>query len=122
VGRSKFETVDEYVAAMDPAIQPRLNEIRDLIKSVAPGVEERISYNIPGFRLNGRYLIYINAAKSHIGLYPATEVMRNHFGDRLEPLITGKATISLKNAQPLPLDLIRDIVAFQIAAIGKKAK
>ncbi len=117
---AKFNTVDEYLASIDPAALPRMTELRELIKSVAPGVEERISYNIPGYRLNGHYLIYLNAAKAHIGLYPATERMRAHFGDRLEPLISGKATIALKNDRPLPLALVREIVEFQMAETGKK--
>ena len=120
--REKFESVEQYISEMDPAIQPRLNELRETISAAAPGVEERISYNIPGYRLNNRYLIYMSAAKSHIGLYPATEVMRKHFGERLESLITGKATISLKNSQPLPLDLVREIVEFQVAESVKKMK
>jgi len=120
--REKFESVEQYVSEMDPAVQPRLNEIRELIKATAPGVEERISYNILGYRLNGRYLIYLNGAKSHIGLYPALDAMRAHFGERLESLITGKATISLKNDEPLPLDLIREIIEFQVAESVRKAK
>jgi uncharacterized protein YdhG (YjbR/CyaY superfamily) len=122
MAREKFETVEQYVSEMDPAIQPRLNELRETIKAAAPGAEERISYNIPAYRLNSRYLIYMSAAKSHIGLYPATEVMRKHFGERLESLISGKATISLKNSQPLPLDLVREIVMFQIAESARKTK
>jgi uncharacterized protein YdhG (YjbR/CyaY superfamily) len=117
--REKFQSVEQYVEEMDPEIQPRINELRDLIKATAPGVEERISYNIPGYRLNGHYLIYLSAARAHIGLYPATETMKTHFGARLEPYLSGKATIKLKNSDPLPIDFIREIVEFKMSEIAK---
>ena len=111
----KFETVDEYVAAQSPETGARLNEIRALIAETVPDCEERISYNIPGYRYQGHYLIYCSAARAHIGMYPATDEMRAHFGERLRPLLSGKATIQLKNSDPLPVDLIRDILLYQVA-------
>ena len=39
----KPQNIDEYIAAQDEALQPRLQEIRNLIHEAIPDAEERIS-------------------------------------------------------------------------------
>ena len=71
----------------------------------APGTEERISYGIPTFALDGRYLIYFAGWKQHVSVYPIPET-----DDVLEraiaPYRTGKGTLRFPLDQPIPYDLI----------------
>lgn len=60
--KPEFSTVDEYIQACDPAVQPLLNELRAFIHQHAPGATEKISYSMPCFYLNGN-LVYFAAAK-----------------------------------------------------------
>ncbi|MBI1345640.1 DUF1801 domain-containing protein [bacterium] len=63
------ETIDDYIAGCDPAVQPILQKIRELIHEIAPEAEERISYRMPAFFQDG-VLMYFAAFKEHIGIYP----------------------------------------------------
>lgn len=60
---------DDYVAAFPPAVRTILRKVRGTIRTAAPAAEERISYRMPAFFLDGA-LVYFAAFKGHIGLYP----------------------------------------------------
>ena len=62
-------TIDEYIATFPPDIQAILRKIRATIAKAVPKAQERISYRIPAFALNGD-VVYFAAFKKHIGLYP----------------------------------------------------
>ncbi len=68
----KSKTFEEYKKDYPPEIQRRLQEIRQVIKSVVPEAKERISYNMPSFWFHGN-LVYYGAFKSPIGFYPQVE-------------------------------------------------
>lgn len=106
------QTIDEYIANFPQDVQQILHQIRATIHQVAPHIQEKISYQIPTFTLHGN-LIYFAAFKNHISIYPAprgAEVFKN----RLAAYKGGKGTIQLPLNQPIPFDLIREIVQFRI--------
>ena len=106
----KVETVEEYIRAQDEALQPRLREVREILRSAIPQAEERISWSMPTY-WKGRNLIHFAASKKHLGLYPggeATEV----FAEKLRDFDVSKGTIRLPWIDPLPEDLIREIAAW----------
>jgi len=47
------ETVDGYIAAARPDVRPMLEAIRATIRKVVSKAEERISYKMPAFFLDG---------------------------------------------------------------------
>lgn len=67
--RQHFETTEEYIDIFPKETQTILEEIRKLVKKMVPEATEKISYNIPSFQLDGKYLIYYAAYKRHIGVY-----------------------------------------------------
>src|SRR5262245_66377868 len=68
-GRPAPTTIDEYIAAFPRDVQSILRRIRSTIREAAPKAEEKISYKIPAFALDGD-LIYFAAFKKHIGIFP----------------------------------------------------
>src|SRR5437870_2058334 len=77
------QTIDEYLAPVPPHQRAALNRLRAQILKAAPGAEEVISYGMPGFRLNGRMLVWMGAAASHCAFYPGGLV--GEFAGELEP-------------------------------------
>lgn len=63
------QSIDEYIAGFPPDIRAILEKIRATIRKAAPKAEEKISYRMPAFALEGA-LVYFAAFKKHIGLYP----------------------------------------------------
>lgn len=108
-----METVASYLAKFPEASQKRMQQIRALILEKAPEAKESISYGMPAYKTNGKPLIYFAACKNHIGLY-ATPSSHSHFADALSQYKQGKGSVQFPNEQPLPLDLIAEIIAFRV--------
>src|ERR1700736_1776650 len=70
------QTIDEYLAPLTRDKRAALEKLRKDIKSAAPGAEECISYQIPGFRLNGKLLVSFGAAANHCAFYPGAHPVR----------------------------------------------
>ena len=108
-----METVASYFAKFPETSQKRMQQIRTLILEKAPEAQESISYGMPAYKTNGKPLIYFAAFKNHIGLY-ATPSGHTHFADALSQYKQGKGSVQFPNEQPLPLDLIAEIIAFRV--------
>ena len=118
VGSKKgFASVDDYIASLPTESQAVAAQLRALIRDAAPGVSERISYDMPTFDLNGQPLIYFGAWKKHIGLYPATGRVVAHFGDEFAPYKLGPGTIQFPLDKPMPMDLIRRIIEYRASEL-----
>ena len=100
----KPQTIDEYIAAQDERVQPRLNEIRAILKKALPEAEECISWSMPTYR-KGRNIIHFAAFKKHIGVYPGGEATEE-FAEELAEYDTSKGTIRLPYDRELPEDLL----------------
>ena len=68
----KPQNIDEYIAAQDEKYQPRLREIREILRNALPDAEERISWSMPTY-WKGRNIIHFAASKKHLGIYPGDE-------------------------------------------------
>jgi uncharacterized protein YdhG (YjbR/CyaY superfamily) len=107
-------TVNEYLATVPPGARNALRQIRTAIKKAAPGITERISYRIPTFDLDGRYLLYMAAFKDHVSIYPATRSMMERFGDQLRPHRSGAGTLRFDLGSRLPLGLITKLAKLRV--------
>lgn len=106
-------SIDEYISEFPVDVQRKLEELRTLIRSVAPDATETISYAIPTFDLGGKHLVHFAAFKKHIGLYPTPSGM-DRFAQELEPYKKGKGSAQFPLDEPLPVELIREIVRFRV--------
>ncbi len=109
--RTKAETVDEYLKQFPVETKERLEQIRTLIKQIAPEATEVISYAIPAFKLpnQGRAFVYFSGYPKHIGLYPLPKG-DDKLSGQIEPFVAGKGTLRFPLDQPLPLPLIKKVV------------
>jgi uncharacterized protein YdhG (YjbR/CyaY superfamily) len=93
-------TIDEYIAEFPPDVQVVLHEVRATIRKAAPAAREKISYRIPTFTLNGRYLVYFAGYSSHITIYPAP-LQHAELADELAPYASGKGTVRFPLDRPV---------------------
>ena len=105
--------VAQYFSTFDGIALERLHQIRDLVFEMLPEAEETIKYGIPTFLYHGNLLHYA-AFKAHIGLYPLPETLAA-LEEKLAGYPRGKGSIQFPYAKELPLELIREIVAYRIA-------
>lgn len=103
----KPQNIDEYIAAQEERVQPKLIEIRKILQEALPEAEERISWSMPTY-WKGRNIIHFAASKKHLGIYPGGEATEA-FADELSDYSVSKGTIRLPYDQPLPVELIKRI-------------
>ena len=104
--------IDEYLSAFPKDVQKTLQELRATIKKAAPGAEEVISYQIPGFKYHGM-LVYFAGYKNHIGFYPTPSGIEA-FKKELSVYKRAKGSVQFPIDKPLPTSLIRKIVKFRV--------
>jgi uncharacterized protein YdhG (YjbR/CyaY superfamily) len=113
-------TIDEYIDEQSAAIRPLLRNIRDTIRTTAPGATEKISYRMPTF-WHGENIIHFAAFKKHIGIYPGGDAV-SVFSDRLTGYKTSKGAIQLPLDKPIDYGLIADITRWRMAQVEMKRK
>lgn len=106
------QSIDDYIASAPEAVRPVLAAVRATVQAAAPTAEERISYRMPAFFLDGP-LVYFAAFKKHIGFYPPVR------SESLQPLLARyagpKGNLQFPLSEPMPHGLITRLVEARIA-------
>jgi uncharacterized protein YdhG (YjbR/CyaY superfamily) len=113
--KTKFTSVDQYIEASLFDVEPRLVEMRRIIRAAAPDAEETISYNIPAYKADGVVVVQFSGFTSHTSLnfFPTAGVFAT-FNAELEAYATSKSAIRFPLDEPLPVELIDAIVRFRV--------
>jgi uncharacterized protein YdhG (YjbR/CyaY superfamily) len=105
---TKPTTPDEYLQALPDDQRAALERVREIVKAEIPDVEERITYGMPGFNYEGKYLMAYAAFKDHLSVFPGATAIT---GARdLENFKISKGTVQFTLEKPLPEALIRELV------------
>jgi uncharacterized protein YdhG (YjbR/CyaY superfamily) len=110
-------SVEDYIAAQPRPVQPILRRVRRSIRRALPRAEETISYRIPTYKIDGRYVVYFAGWAKHFSVYPVTDNVRAALAADLEPYEFSKGTIRFPLSEPVPTKLIERIAAF----LGKES-
>jgi uncharacterized protein YdhG (YjbR/CyaY superfamily) len=87
----------------------------DSYHSAAPGAEECVAYQVPGFRVDGKVLVAMAAMKHHCAFYVMSPAVVEAHADDLRGFDTGKGTIRFAPDKPLPSALVRKLIKARIA-------
>jgi uncharacterized protein YdhG (YjbR/CyaY superfamily) len=109
-----FATVDDYIAAQSAAAQPRLRELRAIIRGAVPEAAEIISYGMPTYKFRVGS-VHFGAAKRHCALYGSA---MDAFREELRGFDTSMGTVRFPLDQPIPEELVRKLV---MATVAEKA-
>ena len=104
-------SIDAYIANAPVEVRPALAAIYATVRRLAPLAQERISYQMPAFFLDGP-LVYFGAFKKHIGLYPP--VVDPELQSQCARYAGPKCNLQFPLSEPLPLALIEKIVAARL--------
>jgi uncharacterized protein YdhG (YjbR/CyaY superfamily) len=114
-------TVDAYIKAQPKEVQPILKKVRETIRAAAPKAEEAISYGMPGYKMNGKALVYFGAFKKHLGFF-ATPAGNAAFKKEISAYKTSKGTVQFQYDEPIPYPLIKKMVAYRVKENKLKTK
>lgn len=111
--QKNFASVDEYINSFSGETKATLENLRAFIKELLPNSKETISYQMPTFNVNGKYVIYFAGWKKHISLYPVPSG-DSAFNAEIADYITGRGTIQFPLDKPIPYNLVKKIVEFRL--------
>jgi uncharacterized protein YdhG (YjbR/CyaY superfamily) len=111
--------LDDYFENLDPAARSAFEHVRQLAMDVAPAAEQGTSYGMAALKHEGRPLLGFRAAKQHLSIFPFGPAAVDSVRDRLRGFDLSKGTIRFSAAQPLPDDVVRDVVRFRLAEIER---
>jgi uncharacterized protein YdhG (YjbR/CyaY superfamily) len=114
-------TVTKYFRQFDHEIQFRMSRIQTLIKEHAPEAEEKISYGMPAYKLFSKPMLYFGGFKKHIGFY-CTPSGHEAFKSALTKYTHGKGSVQFPHHQPLPENLIAEMIKFRYLEIKQQIK
>lgn len=106
-----------YIRSEPDEVRDALLHLRAAILSAEPGCEETVRRHVPAYRLDGKPLVSIGAARRHVSLYVMYGSALHHLADRLAGLDVSKTVVRFDPARPIPLDLVTDIVRFRAREI-----
>ena len=118
---TKAATVDAYIADFPKSTQTLLKQVRKAIRDNAPGAVESISYGMPGYKLNGKPLVYFGGYEHHIGFY-ATPSGHSAFEKELSKYKQGKGSVQFPIGEAMPISLIEKIVRYRVKEVSALVK
>lgn len=113
------QNIDSYLIHFPEETKIKLEQIRKLVKKLAPESEEAMKYGIPTFRLNNTNLVHFAGFAAHIGFYPSPSGIAA-FKKELSAYKNAKGSVQFPLSEPLPLELISKIIEFRINEVNSK--
>jgi len=115
--KTKPTTINEYLAGLSDDKRAALERLRKIIRAAVPRAEEHISYQMPAFRLDGKWLVYFAAGADHCAIYGLGQ---GHEGELDAYDTSGRGTIRFRPDAPLPAALVRKLLKARMATNAAK--
>jgi uncharacterized protein YdhG (YjbR/CyaY superfamily) len=106
-------SIEAYIAHHPVEVQTIFRAVWATACAAAPEAEQRMSYRMPALFQHG-VVVYVGAFKHHLGIYPP--VSEPSVRQRVAAFAGPKGNLQFPYAQPMPLELIADVVQARLAA------
>ena len=115
--------VRAYFTALPPGPRRALRKLAAAIRSALPKrVEHGFSYRIPGFRVDGRIVVWYAAFKRHTSMFPMTAAVRRAHAPALKGYYVSTGTVRFPLDKPIPVTLVRKLVKARLAEVQSRGK
>lgn len=113
---TKTDVIAEYIAELPVSSQTAMNNLYQLLLTIMPDAERKISYRMPTFFVDGQPVVYFDAHDGYTGFYPTAAPIKE-FEHELSQYRHSKGAVHLPWDQPLPAPLLTKMVQSRIASI-----
>ena len=114
--------VDTYLDALPEEQRALLQALRQQIAALAPEATETISYGMPAAKLGDRFLLAYAGWKRHCSIYPVHDDLLAGHEEAVRGYARTKGSLHFSARQPLPDDLVEDLVRARIATIRSSGR
>ncbi|MES0812209.1 DUF1801 domain-containing protein [Roseibium sp. SCPC15] len=117
------KTPEDYLAQLDNDWRrSKLLELRNLIRSSAPGLEESIHYKMLGYGDGASFAFHLNAQSGYVSLYVGNIAKIDPAGDLLSGLNLGKGCVRFTKTKEVNEDRIGQFIerAFRMWKDGEE--
>jgi len=108
-------SIDDFLASLPEDQRAALEDLRRTIRAAAPEATELINYGVPAFKLNGRPLVSMGAAKGHCSFYVQSPAVMEAHAAELKGYDTTKGTVHFTPDKPIPPALVTKLVKARIS-------
>ena len=105
----KPTTVDEYIQSQPEVYRKSLEQLRDLIRKLAPEAKESMSYGIACYTYHYMFVGF-SAHKNHFTFTSMSNSLFKKMEEELEGYYTSVGGIRFKPGQEIPVELITRII------------
>lgn len=102
--------IDAYIDALPDPKRSTLTEMRHRIMAILPGAEQKISYGMPAFAVNGKVLAGFAAFKNHLAYLPHSGRVFGGMERDLAGYVRTAGSLHFEIDEPLPLELIAKLI------------
>lgn len=113
--KRKPETIDDYLATVEPGRRAALQKLRKLIRATLPTAEECISYSLPAFRYQGRVVGGFAATTRGCSYFPFSGTTLATLKADLTRFSQTKSALHFDPAKGLSATLVRKLLRARIA-------
>ncbi len=113
----RFNSVEDYLASVDPAKARTLRSVIDLILTQFPELESKISWNVPQIHRNGKYVVGVCAYKRHLTFSAWSPRVIEDFKMRLEKFVVFKNCFQIPVDWEIDRKLVKDLVRARLAEL-----
>jgi uncharacterized protein YdhG (YjbR/CyaY superfamily) len=113
--KRRIKTIDDYLDGLGPEQRAALQKLRRTIRSIAPKVEECISYSMPAFRLDGHVIAGFMARSKGCSYYPFSGRTLSSLTQDIAAYSHTKSALHFDPARGLPVTLVRRLLRARIA-------
>jgi uncharacterized protein YdhG (YjbR/CyaY superfamily) len=107
-----------YLNALPPDVRKIVAGMLKTIRATAPKATAVFSYGIPGFRFEGKPLLWCAAWKAHVSLYPAGPRLLESAGIDPDAYETAKGTVRFPLSKPPSAALVKRLVKARMAELA----
>jgi uncharacterized protein len=113
----KFNSIEEYLASVDPIKEQTLRSIIELILTQFPEMESKIAWNVPTIHRNGKYVVGVCAYKNHLTFSVWSSQIIEDFKARLEKFVVFKNCFQIPVDWEIDQELVKDLVQARFAEL-----
>ena len=113
------EQIDGYLIDLPEPQRSTLRVLRAMIVDIVPEAEPGLGYGVPAYRVHSKLAAGFGAAKTHCSYYPMSASVLPLMAGALSGFTWTKGSLRFGSAEPLPRELVEQLVAMRLDQIER---